>query len=131
MKTARSFPFIQQRGMMECGTTCLAMIFRHYGYYNIQTLLARLGEVTTEGISLHGLANVAEQFGFAADAYELGYEHLHKIKLPCIAHIRGVHFVVIHKATDDAVWIADPAYGKDKLSWEPKIAETFDVLPPS
>ena len=22
-------------------------------------------------------------------------------------------------------------YGKDKLSWEPKIAETFDVLPPS
>jgi hypothetical protein len=22
-------------------------------------------------------------------------------------------------------------YGKDKLKWEPKVAETFDVLPPS
>lgn len=22
-------------------------------------------------------------------------------------------------------------YGKDKMSWEPKIAETFEVLPPS
>ena len=27
--------------------------------------------------------------------------------------------------------VAAEIYGKDKLSWEPKIAETFDVLPPS
>ena len=35
--------------MMECGTTCLAMIFKYYGYYNIQPVLAELGEISTEG----------------------------------------------------------------------------------
>ena len=115
MKAIKSFPFIQQRGMMECGTTCLAMIFKYYGYYNIQTLLARLGEVNTEGTSLYSLADVAGQFGFNAEAYEMGYEHLPKIKLPCIAHYSGVHFIVIYKVSEDYVWIADPAYGKDKI----------------
>jgi hypothetical protein len=27
--------------------------------------------------------------------------------------------------------VAAEIYGKDKLSWEPKIAETFETLPPS
>lgn len=26
--------------------------------------------------------------------------------------------------------VAAEIYGKDKLSWEPKIAETFEILPP-
>ena len=104
--------------MMECGTTCLAMIFKYYGYYNIQSLLVKLGEVTTEGTSLYNLAGVAEQFGFKTDAYELSYEHLHKIKMPCIAHYTGAHFIIIYKVTDEYVWIADPAYGKDKLTKE-------------
>src|SRR5215217_371724 len=104
--------------MMECGSTCLAMIFKHHGYYNIQTLLAQLGEVTTEGISLYSLANVAEQFGFKADAYELDWDHLPQLKLPIIAHYRGIHFIVVYRISKDHVWIADPAYGKDKLTKE-------------
>lgn len=117
MKLNKSFPFIQQTGMMECGTTCLAMIFKHYGYYNIQTLLTKLGEVTTEGTSLYNMAELAEQFGFKADGYELhAYEHLAEVQMPCIAHYNGVHFIVIYKWTKTHVWIADPAYGKDKLT---------------
>lgn len=50
--------------------TCLAMIFKYYGYYNIQAFLVKLGEVTTEGTNLYQLAEVAEQFGFKTDAYE-------------------------------------------------------------
>lgn len=102
--------------MMECGSTCLAMIFRYYGYYNIQSLLAQLGEVTTEGTSLYSLANVASQFGFEADAYELDWDHLPKLKLPLIAHYRGDHFIVVYRISRDHVWIADPSYGKDKLT---------------
>lgn len=116
MKTKKSFPFIQQRGMAECGPTCLAMIFKYFGYYNIQSLLVKLGEVTTEGTNLYQLSEIAEQFGFKADAYELTYEYLTQIKLPCIAHYDGVHFIVIYKCTKDYVWIADPAYGKDKIT---------------
>lgn len=118
MKTKKSFPFIQQRGMMECGTTCLAMIFKYYGYYNIQNLLARLGEVSTEGVSLYSLAEVATQFGFKAEAYEMGYEHLGEIQMPCIAHYSGDHYIVIYKFDEEYVWIADPAYGKDKITKE-------------
>lgn len=46
-KSLKPFPFILQTGMMECGPTCLAMIFKHYGYYNIQPLLTKLTEVNT------------------------------------------------------------------------------------
>lgn len=116
LKQRRSFPFIQQRGMMECGTTCMAMIFKYYGYYNIQPLLNRLADVSVEGTNLYNMANVVMQFGFNADAYELTYDNLHNIPLPCIAHYKGNHYVVIYKATDEHVWIADPAYGKDKLT---------------
>lgn len=118
MKTRKVFPFILQRGMMECGPTCLAMIFEYYGYYNIQSLLIRLTEVTTEGTSLYSLAEAAEQFGFKAEAYELTYDNLAKIKLPCVAHYSGTHFIVIYKFSETHVWIADPAYGKDKITKE-------------
>lgn len=118
MRTKKSFPFIQQRAMMDCGTTCLAMIFKYYGYYNIQTLLSKLGEVSTEGVSLYSLIDVAEQFGFKAEAYEMTYEYLPQITLPCIAHYNGVHFIVVYKVTDEYVWTANPAYGKEKLSKE-------------
>ena len=102
--------------MMECGPTCLAMIFKYYGYYNIQSLLSKLTEVTTSGISLYSLADVAEQFGFKADAYEMEYRHFQEVKLPCIAHYSGIHFIVVYKVTDQEVWVADPAYGKDRIS---------------
>ncbi|MEI8204905.1 MAG: peptidase domain-containing ABC transporter [Bacteroidota bacterium] len=116
MKSKTSFPFIQQRGMSECGPTCLAMIFKYYGYYNIQTHLVKIGEVTSEGTNLYQLIEISEQFGFVAEAYELSFEHLKEIKLPCIAHYDGVHFIVVYKYSEDYVWVADPAYGKDKLS---------------
>ena len=118
MGIKKPFPFILQRGMAECGPTCLAMIFKYYGYYNIQTLLVKLGEVTTEGTNLYQLAEVAGQFGFKSDAYEMTYEHLSQIKLPCIAHYNGYHFIVIYEFTPEYVLVADPAYGKDKLTKE-------------
>lgn len=118
IKPEKSFPFIQQTGMMECGPACLAMIFKYYGYYNIQPFISKLAEVSTSGVNLYNLADVAQQFGFNAEAYEMGFEHLHQIKLPCIAHYGGIHFIVIYKVSEKEVWIADPAYGKDKLSKE-------------
>ena len=56
-----------------------------------------MGEVTHEGTNLYQIGHIAEQFGFKTDAYELSYDHLAEIKLPCIAHYDGHHFVVIYK----------------------------------
>lgn len=118
MKFKKPFPYIQQRSTMDCGSACLAMIFKYYGYHNIQTLLTQISEISTDGTNLYQLGNVAEQFGFKAEAYELTYEHLPQIKLPCIAHYDGHHFVVIYKFNKEHVWFANPTYGKDKFTKE-------------
>lgn len=112
----RTFPFIQQTGMMECGTTSLAMIFKYYGYYDVRSFLGQVAEVNTEGIDLYTLSELAEGFGFETDGFQLDYDHLDGVTLPCIAHYEGHHFVVIYKCTTQKVWIADPAVGKYTLN---------------
>lgn len=111
----RRFPFIQQRDASECGTTCLAMIFRHHGMYNVQAALRELGHVTRQGTSLYTLSELAEQFGFVSDGYKTRFDVLRKISTPFIAHYEGNHFVVVYRVEKDTVWIADPSYGRDRL----------------
>ena len=118
LKRHPSLPFIRQRDATECGTTCLAMIFKHYGLYNIQPMLRKAGGVGADGTSLYALSELAETFGFTSDGYQLTYDTLADVHLPCIAHYQGNHFVVVYKVTKTDVWIADPGYGKDKLSRE-------------
>ncbi len=102
--------------MMECGTTSLAMIFKYYGLYNIQRALAEMAGVDTQGTDLYTLARIGVQFGFKSEGYELDYEGLRDITLPCIAHYEGVHFIVVYKVSQTHVWVVDPAYGKDKFT---------------
>ena len=118
MRRPKSFPLIKQSGMMECGPACLAMIFRYYGYYNITGLISQMAETTTEGTSLYHLGEVAEQFGFKTEAYEMKFENFRDVTLPAIAHYEGNHFVVVYKVSSTHVWVANPAYGKDKLTRE-------------
>ena len=89
------FPHIEQGAMMDCGPTSLAIIFKHYGVSDVKHLLTQLSEITQEGTSLYTLMEIAENYGFKAEGYELDYEYLQKIQLPCIAHYEGQHFVVI------------------------------------
>lgn len=112
----KPFPILRQTGMMECGTTSLAMVFKYYGYYDIKRFLAEYAEVNKEGIDLYTLAQIAQKFGFEADGYQMGYEHIAQVSLPFIAHFEGNHFVVVYKATDKKVWVADPANGKHTYS---------------
>ncbi len=109
------FPHLKQRDMTECGTTCLAMIFKYYGLYNIQSTLRELAHVSAAGTDLYTLSEVAQMFGFESDGYETGYDSLLQVKQPCICHYEGNHFVVIYKADEKQVWIADPAFGKMTL----------------
>jgi len=61
---------------------------------------------------------VSESFGFKAESFELDYEYLQQIQLPCIAHYSGQHFVVVYEATDTHVRIADPNFGKARFTKE-------------
>ncbi len=114
----KPFPFIKQRDMTECGTTCLAMVFKYYGLTNIQAALREIAGVNARGSDLYTLSLVAERFGFQTEGARIKFEHLQKIPLPCIAHYEGNHFVVIYRATATEVWIADPASDKERLPRE-------------
>ena len=114
----KSFPHIEQIGMMDCGTTCLAIIFKYYGFYNVNKVLSEIAEVDTEGTNLYVISEIAENFGFKTEAYELEFKYLLEIPLPCIAHFDGYHFIVIYKVNKKYVWVSDPAYGKDRYTKE-------------
>jgi ATP-binding cassette subfamily B protein len=111
------FPFYQQLDAMDCGATCLRMIARYFGRYYSLDYLRELTYMGKQGVSLLGISDAAEHLGLQSLAVRTTFDRLSKdIPLPCIAHWKQEHFVVIHKVTDHAVWIADPAAGKFKLS---------------
>ena len=111
------FPFYKQLDAMDCGATCLRMVAKHYGrYYSIE-YLRDITYVDREGVSLMSIADASERVGLHTLGVKVTYERmLEDLPLPCIAHWRQVHFIVVHKITKTHVWVADPAAGKFKIT---------------
>jgi len=130
------FPHYTQLDAMDCGPTCLRMVAKHYGKsYSLQTL--REGSyITREGVSLLGTSDAAESIGFRTMGVKISFEQLvEEVPLPCIAHWKQNHFVVIYKikklkrsyfpplrgdrgGARYMLYIADPAEGLVKLTKE-------------
>lgn len=105
--------FIRQKDSMQCGIACLAMVCRNYGKkYSIDTL-SNICFATTEGVSLLGISQAAEQLGFKTTSGKTTAEQLAKASLPCILHWNQNHFVVLYKVANKAkkYYIADPGKG--------------------
>jgi len=106
------FPIYKQLDAMDCGPTCLRMIFKHYGKsYSLQTLREQC-YITRTGISMLGMSDAAEalgmhSIGIAADIDTL----VNEVPLPCVAHWKQNHFVVVYKITKRWVYVADPGAG--------------------
>ncbi|MEQ9581408.1 MAG: cysteine peptidase family C39 domain-containing protein, partial [Arenibacter sp.] len=81
-----SFPHIKQSDVMECGTTCLAIIFKYYGYYDVRNFLNQYAEIDSSGIDLYTMSEIAEGFGFSSDGYQMDFQNFNDIPLPCIIH---------------------------------------------
>ena len=98
------FPFYKQLDAMDCGPTCLRMIAKHYGkHYSLQHLRER-SHIDREGVSLLGISDAAENIGLHTLAVTLPFDVLQdKAPLPCIAHWKQNHFVVVYKITKDKV----------------------------
>ena len=102
---------------MDCGPSCLRMIAKHHGRnYSVQTLRER-SYITREGVSMLGTSDAAESIGFRTMGVKIGLDKLAKESpLPCIAHWKQNHFVVIYKITKKQVYVADPAHGLIKYT---------------
>jgi ATP-binding cassette subfamily B protein len=117
----KTFPHYTQLDTMDCGPTCLRMVAKYYGKnYSLETLREK-SYITREGVSLLGTSEAAESIGFRTIGLKITFEQLiNEAPLPCIAHWKQEHFVVIHKITKIKnsynIYIADPAEGIVKLS---------------
>jgi len=118
------FPFYKQLDAMDCGPSCLRMIAKYHGRsYSVQTLRER-SHISREGVSLLGTSDAAEFIGFRSMGVRIGLDKLAKESpLPCIAHWKQNHFVVIYKITKTQVHVADPAHGLIKYSRDEFLAQ--------
>ncbi len=102
---------------MDCGPSSLRMIAKHYGRsYTLQTLRDKC-YITREGVSLMGISDAAESIGLHTMGVRINWETLTKeAPLPCIAHWKQNHFVVVYKIKKNKVFVADPAIGHIEYS---------------
>jgi ATP-binding cassette, subfamily B, bacterial len=109
----KSFPIYHQHDAMDCGPTCLKMIFKHYGKQIGLENLKRESQIGTTGVSLLGLSEAAEKFGFRTVSAKVTFDQLlNEAPLPCILHWDQYHFVVLTPSVNkNKLTIADPAKG--------------------
>jgi ATP-binding cassette subfamily B protein len=113
------FPFIKQLDAMDCGPTSLAMIARYYGKTYTQQTLRERCYITREGVSMLGTSDAAESIGMRTMGVRIGFDKLaNEVLLPCIAHWRQNHFIVVYKIKKDTIYVSDPAHGLVKYTKE-------------
>ena len=96
----------------DCGPTCIRMIAKHYGKsYSLEYIRER-SYITRVGVSLLGLSEAAQSIGLRSLAVSINFDRLaEEAPLPCIAHWRNRHFIVVYKIKKNTVYVADPAHG--------------------
>lgn len=121
----KRFPFYQQLDHMDCGPTCLRMVAKYYGKsYSLQ-FLREHSYLDREGVSLRGIVEAAEKIGLRTLAIKVPLvgrnadePGLMQAPFPTIVHWEQKHFVVVYKMDEKHVWVADPAFGKKKITHE-------------
>src|SRR5690606_5596999 len=96
---------------MDCGATCLRIIFKYYGQLVSIDKIRRLCQTTKDGVNLRGISEAAEKMGFRTYGVRLSLEQLNDIELPCILHWNQNHFVVLYEVKNGKYYISDPAMG--------------------
>src|SRR6516164_2908718 len=118
----RRYACVRQTDGSDCGAAALATIALHHRRPIGLQQMRELAGTDRIGTNLLGLVRAAEKLGFSARGVKGPYEALSQVPLPAVAHVRtpeGLgHFVVLHRARKDAVVVADPARGVERLSRE-------------
>ena len=124
--------FTLQHGLSDCGVACLASIIKYHGGNQTIEKIKEFSGASTEGVSLLGLFQAAENLGFDAEGLMAeSVENLKDFSNPVILHvtIENIlsHFVVFYGFKSNKAIIGDPAkgvmtYSKDELNdiWKSK-----------
>jgi ATP-binding cassette, subfamily B, bacterial len=109
----KKFVFYKQADAMDCGPTCLKMIFKYYGKRISSNTLNTEAQIGKSGVSLLGLSEVAEKYGFHTISARLTFDQLlSEAPRPSILYWDQYHFVVLApSANKRKIVVADPARG--------------------
>ncbi|MEN5088841.1 peptidase domain-containing ABC transporter [Sphingobacterium faecium] len=114
----KRFPHYKQMDEMDCGATCLRIIFKHYGNLVSIHKIRKLCQTTRGGVNMLGISEAAERMGFRTYGVRLSLEQLKEVELPCILHWNQNHFVVLYKISRSKYYLSDPSSGL--LSYDEK-----------
>lgn len=103
---------VMQNEANECGMACLTMIANYYG--NGITLSQLRNDLNNDGqgVTLKTIIAQAARIGMSSRALKVPLDELNQLQKPAILHWNFSHFVVLTKATNKGIYIADPALGK-------------------
>lgn len=107
----KTFPHYKQTDEMDCGATCLRILFKYYGKLVSIHKIRKITQTTKNGVNLLGISEAAEKLGFRTYGVRLSLEQLNEVELPCILHWNQNHFVVLYKVKKGTYFISDPASG--------------------
>lgn len=118
---------VLQTQAAECGLACLAMICAAFGRATDLQELRNKYQVSSKGLGLSRLIQIATEQGLAARPVRVELEQLAEIRVPSILHWNMSHFVVLEPArpgllglarssTGANLTIIDPARGRVTMS---------------
>lgn len=119
---------IYQNEVAECGYACLAMVLSHCGRATEVRELQAFRPISSNGLALMDLYDVAVEFGLAVQAYRFDAADLPAVKHGSILHFGGAHFVVFEKCGRGYVQVVDPASGRRRISMDTFIASVSGYL---
>ncbi len=106
------FHFYNQHDSMQCGVACLQMVSKYFGREYSLHFLSDICFATSEGVSMLGISEAANEIGLHSVCTRATVEELSKVSLPCILHWNQNHFVVLYKVKKGKkFYIADPGKG--------------------
>ena len=101
-----------QQDSMQCGVACLQMVSKYFGREYSLHFLSDICFATSEGVSMLGISEAANEIGLHSVCTRATVEELSKVSLPCILHWNQNHFVVLYKVKKGKkFYIADPGKG--------------------
>lgn len=104
-----------QHDSMQCGIACLQMVCRYFGREYSFEALSRLCFATTEGVSMLGISQAAQQLGLQTTSGRITVEQLCQTSMPCILHWNENHFVVLYKISKNRtfyIWQYRQCFGQ-------------------
>ncbi|MCE0557245.1 peptidase domain-containing ABC transporter [Motilimonas sp. E26] len=107
---------VRQTEAAECGLASLTMIAAYYGYDKDLISMRRQFSVSTHGLNLKQLMEMARTIGLSCRALTLELSELKELQLPCVLHWDMNHFIVLAKVGRSSITVHDPAAGKRKIA---------------